>query len=116
MAGIELAKQEDLKDLATKAEVNIKTTDADLHKVAKSGAYTDLTGQPEIPSVTGLATKAELKGYTKATDLNIYAKTTDLSGLATKAETEAIETLTNKLQDRIKALEEALEADPDPVD
>ena len=58
----------DNMDLSTYAKT------ADLAKVATSGQYSDLEGLPEIPSIEGLATSAELTALQTALETSIAEK------------------------------------------
>ena len=58
----------DNMDLSTYAKT------ADLAKVATSGQYSDLEGLPEIPSIEGLATSAELTALQTALEISIAEK------------------------------------------
>lgn len=53
--------------------LNAKANDADLAKVAKTGAYADLDGKPDL---SDMATKTEVA--------NTYATKTDITGMATQ--------------------------------
>lgn len=64
MAGIRIAKFEDLKGLATKEEVDLKADKNHSHSeyatVDHTHSYNDLTDKPTIPDTSDLATKEEL--------------------------------------------------------
>ena len=50
------------KDTTQDTLIGKKANDADLHAVAKSGKYSDLTGQPTIPNISGKADTSYVDG------------------------------------------------------
>ena len=101
-------------DLATKAELADYAKTGDLAAVATTGSYNSLSDKPEIPSIAGLATSAELQAledkiaakqdagdYLEAKDLTaINTAISDLqSGKADVATVTALQTAINNLGD-----------------
>ncbi len=101
-------------DLATKAELADYAKTGDLAAVATTGSYNSLSDKPEIPSIAGLATSAELQAledkiaakqdagdYLEEADLaGINAAISDLqSGKADVATVTALQTAINNLGD-----------------
>ena len=79
------------KDKVQDVVIGTKTTDADLHAVAKSGKYSDLIGQPTIPVITGKADKSYvddkaaaqlIKDTEQDTEIGKKANTADLHAVA----------------------------------
>ena len=101
-------------DLATKAELADYAKTGDLAAVATTGSYNSLSDKPEIPSIAGLATSAELQAledkiaakqdagdYLEEADLaEINAAISDLqSGKADVSAVTALQTAINNLGD-----------------
>ena len=68
------AAEERLQSAITNIDLTPYAKTADLAKVATTGQYADLEGKPEIPSIAGLATNAELSNLQTTLEAAIAEK------------------------------------------
>lgn len=122
MAGIEIAKKEDLKTLETNLEqigdeLELKASLEDLGQKADSThthVWTDITDAPEIPDTSDLATKGELStglggkadtGHTHDyDDLTGKPSIPSIDGLASQADLDVLQGVVEALQAEVEAL------------
>lgn len=85
----------------------------DLHKVAKTGKYTDLEGLPTIPSVDGLASTAYVDNSVSALKTDLETQIPDVSGFRKKTDKVAFEDISG--HPTLPVVEEQLTNTTNPV-